>query len=29
MMPLAPDALQMWRDRLVAVAEDERGEILN
>jgi rifampin ADP-ribosylating transferase len=26
---LTPEALQMWRDRLAALREDERGEIIN
>jgi rifampin ADP-ribosylating transferase len=26
---LAPEALQAWRDRLAAIREDERGEIIN
>ena len=26
---LAPEALQAWRDRLAAILEDERGEIIN
>ncbi|SFR61105.1 rifampin ADP-ribosylating transferase [Microbacterium azadirachtae] len=26
---LTPEALQEWRDRLAAVLEDERGEIIN
>ena len=26
---LAPEALQAWRDRLRAILEDERGEIIN
>lgn len=26
---LTPDALQSWRDRLAALLEDERGEIIN
>ena len=26
---LTPDALQAWRDRLAAILEDERGEIIN
>ncbi|MFC8501975.1 NAD(+)--rifampin ADP-ribosyltransferase [Pedococcus sp. NPDC057267] len=26
---LAPDALRAWRDRLAAIVEDERGEIIN
>ncbi|WP_417218169.1 NAD(+)--rifampin ADP-ribosyltransferase [Arthrobacter sp.] len=26
---LTPDALQMWRERLAALREDERGEIIN
>ena len=26
---LTPEALQMWRDRLVSKPEDERGEIVN
>ena len=26
---LAPEALQAWRDRLAAVLDDERGEIIN
>ncbi|HET8766656.1 NAD(+)--rifampin ADP-ribosyltransferase [Phycicoccus sp. M110.8] len=26
---LAPEALQAWRERLAAILEDERGEIIN
>ena len=26
---LTPEALQAWRDRLAAILEDERGEIIN
>jgi rifampin ADP-ribosylating transferase len=26
---LTPEALQMWRERLIALAPDERGEIIN
>jgi rifampin ADP-ribosylating transferase len=26
---LTPEALQMWRDRLAAIRDDERGEIIN
>ncbi|WP_417235273.1 NAD(+)--rifampin ADP-ribosyltransferase [Arthrobacter sp.] len=26
---LTPEALQMWRERLAALREDERGEIIN
>ena len=26
---LTPEALQAWRDRLAAIAADERGEIIN
>jgi rifampin ADP-ribosylating transferase len=26
---LTPDALQMWRDRLAAIRDDDRGEIIN
>ena len=26
---LAPQALQAWRDRVAAILEDERGEIIN
>ena len=26
---LTPEALQAWRDRLAAIVEDERGEIIN
>jgi len=26
---LSPDALQAWRDRLAAILDDERGEIIN
>ncbi|WP_102193846.1 NAD(+)--rifampin ADP-ribosyltransferase [Microbacterium aurantiacum] len=26
---LAPEALQMWRDRLAAIRDDEHGEIIN
>ncbi|WP_456695950.1 NAD(+)--rifampin ADP-ribosyltransferase [Aeromicrobium sp. P5_D10] len=26
---LTPDALQAWRDRLAAILDDERGEIIN
>jgi hypothetical protein len=26
---LTPEALQTWRDRLAAIREDERGEIIN
>ena len=26
---LAPEALQGWRDRLAAILDDERGEIIN
>lgn len=26
---LTPDALQMWRERLASLREDERGEIIN
>ncbi|MDI2035652.1 hypothetical protein PJL15_02784 [Paenarthrobacter nitroguajacolicus] len=26
---LAPEALKAWKDRLAAILEDERGEIIN
>ena len=26
---LTPEALQAWRDRLAAILDDERGEIIN
>jgi hypothetical protein len=26
---LTPKALQAWRDRLAAILEDERGELIN